>query len=267
MMKRKLTMLLALCLAFSLMAVPAYAAEYTIDAPEAGLFAEPTSQHTVYVGTSNTTNIDRSKNAAYIPPAFGSPTSYLPGSGELLAPNLVAGQTAATVQTVTTTVQTGTGSQSITIPSVVQTGTQTYTPTGYTAVTDSLYYADDSLGTISISEIGLTVKVYQGTSDAALKKGAGHFSSTSIWNGNAAFAAHNRGVTNHFGNIHTLSVGDEIVYKTKLGSRTYEVYSVAKIAVDDVSVLNDTADNIITLITCVRDQPAYRWCVQAKCIG
>ena len=150
---------------------------------------------------------------------------------------------------------------------VVQTGTQTYTPTGYTAVTDSLYYADDSLGTISISEIGLTVKVYQGTSDAALKKGAGHFSSTSIWNGNAAFAAHNRGVTNHFGNIHTLSVGDEIVYKTKLGSRTYEVYSVAKIAVDDVSVLNDTADNIITLITCVRDQPAYRWCVQAKCIG
>ena len=251
-MKRKLTMLLALCLAFSLMAVPAYAAEYTIDAPEAGLFAEPTSQHTVYVGTSNTTNIDRSKNAAYIPPAFGSPTSYLPGSGELLTPNVVAGQTAATVQTVTTT---------------VQTGTQTYTPTGYTAVTDSLYYADDSLGTISISEIGLTVKVYQGTSDAALKKGAGHFSSTSIWNGNAAFAAHNRGVTNHFGNIHTLSVGDEIIYKTKLGSRTYEVCSVAKIAVDDVSVLNDTADNIITLITCVRDQPAYRWCVQAKCIG
>ena len=146
MMKRKLTMLLALCLAFSLMAVPAYAAEYTIDAPEAGLFAEPTSQHTVYVGTSNTTNIDRSKNAAYIPPAFGSPTSYLPRSGELLTPNLVAGQTAASVQTVTTTVQTSTGSQSITIPSVVQTGTQTYTPVGYTAVTDSLYYADDSLG-------------------------------------------------------------------------------------------------------------------------
>lgn len=267
MMKRKLTMLLVLCLAFSVMAVPAYAADYTIDAPEVGLFAEPTSQTVIHVGTADTTNIDRSKNAAYIPPAFGSPTSYLPGSGERLTPNLVAGQTAATVQTVTTTVQTNTGSQSITIPSAVQTGTQTYVPSGYTAVTDNLYYADDSLGTISISEIGLTVKVYQGTDDAALKKGAGHFSSTSIWNGNAAFAAHNRGVTNHFGKIHTLSVGDEIVYTTKLGSRTYEVYSVSKIAVDDVSVLNDTAENIITLITCVRDQPAYRWCVQAKYTG
>lgn len=265
MMKRKLTMLLALCLAFSLMAVPAYASDYTIKAPEAGLFAEPTSQHAVSISAGSSANIDRSKNAAYIPPAFGSPTSYLPGSGELLTPNLVTGQTAATVQTVTTSVQTGAGNQSITVPSVVQTGTQTYTPAGYTAVTDDLYYSDDSLGTISISEIGLTVKVYQGTGDAALKKGAGHFSSTSIWNGNAAFAAHNRGVTNHFGKIHTLSAGDEIVYKTKLGSRTYEVYSVAKIAVDDVSVLNDTADNIITLITCVRDQPAYRWCVQAKC--
>ena len=40
-------------------------------------------------------NTDRSKNAAYIPPVFGSPTSYTLNAGELLTPNLVGGSAAA----------------------------------------------------------------------------------------------------------------------------------------------------------------------------
>ena len=51
-----------------------------------------------------------------------------------------------------------------------------------------------------------------------------------------AFAAHNRGVANHFGKIHTLSIGDKITYTTKLGTRTYEVYSVSKISVNDAGL-------------------------------
>ena len=35
--------------------------------------------------------MDRSKNTALIPPGFGTPTSYLPGSGKYLTPNLVPG--------------------------------------------------------------------------------------------------------------------------------------------------------------------------------
>ena len=58
--------------------------------------------------------------------------------------------------------------------------------------------------------------------------------------------------------------GDKITYTTKLGTRSYTVCSVAKISVDDLSVLNDSAENIITLVTCVMDQPSYRWCIQAK---
>ena len=95
-------------------------------------------------------------------------------------------------------------------------------------------------------------------------KGAGHFTNTSIWDGNVAIAGHNRGVNNHFGKIHTLNVGDTIKLMTKLGERSYEVYSVAKIGADDTSVLNDSAENIITLVTCVMNQPDYRWCVQAR---
>lgn len=120
------------------------------------------------------------------------------------------------------------------------------------------------LGTLNIPSIGLTVRVYQGTDSAALVKGAGHFTNTSIWDGNAAIAGHNRGVNNHFGKIHTLNVGDTIKLTTKLGERSYEVYSVAKIGADDTSVLNDSTENIITLVTCVMNQPDYRWCVQAR---
>lgn len=138
-----------------------------------------------------------------------------------------------------------------------------WTP-AYTAVTEGLYYTAGHLGTLKIPAIGLSVKVYQGTGSTVLAKGAGHFSNTSIWNGNVAFAAHNRGVANYFGKIHTLSVGDKITFTTKLGARTYEVYSVSKISVNDVSVLNDSADNVLTLVTCVRNEPDYRWCVQAR---
>ncbi len=59
-----------------------------------------------------------------------------------------------------------------------------------------------------------------------LRKGAGHFEDTSIWAGNVCVAAHNRGVNDHFGEIHTLDVGDEITLTTRLGTRTYAVTSV-----------------------------------------
>ena len=104
--------------------------------------------------------------------------------------------------------------------------------TGYTEVTSDLYYSGGHLGTLKIPAIGLTVKVYEGTDSKTLAKGAGHFEETSIWRGNIAVAAHNRGTNNHFGKIHTLELGDEITLTTKLGTRTYEVVSVAKVSGD-----------------------------------
>ena len=54
---------------------------------------------------------------------------------------------------------------------------------------------------------------------------------------------------------------------TKLGTRKYEVYSIEKISVDDTSDLQNTSDNIITLITCVKNQSDYyRWCVKAEAV-
>ena len=260
-MKKRLSMLLAVCCLLTVFAMPVSALEYTIDAPDAGLFGRPTSDETIYVTTDELVNTDRSKTAAVIPPAFGSPTSYTLNAGELLTPNLVRQNSAAANTN-------GTGGVTIMPPSFTTTAptignTSHTTMTGYTEVTDDLYYSAGHLGTLRIPDIGLTVKVYEGTGSAALKKGAGHFADTSIWDGNVAVAGHNRGVNNHFGKIHTLDIGDKIEWTTKLGNRTYEVFSVAKVAVNDLSVLNSSCENIITLITCVMDQPDYRWCVQA----
>lgn len=156
------------------------------------------------------------------------------------------------------------------VASYTGTATSKYA-TGYTVTAD--YKGDVTrtscdtvvyLGTLKIPTLGLSVKVYQGTDADALRKGAGHFASTSIWEGNVAIAGHNRGVNNHFGKIHTLDTGDAIKLTTQLGTRSYEVYSVSKIGVDDTSVLNGSTENIITLVTCVMNQPDYRWCVQAR---
>ena len=258
-MKKYLTMMFAACCLLAAFSMPASALEYTIDAPDVGLFGRPTSDATVYVTTAEPANTDRSKNAAYIPPAFGSPASYTRSAGERLTPNLVSGTAAGTVS----------GAGGVTVLSPASSGSTSgnsgsYTQTKYTAVTKDLYYSGGHLATLKVPAIGLSVKVYQGTDSDALRKGAGHFANTSIWEGNVAIAGHNRGVNNHFGKIHTLSIGDTIKLTTKLGTRSYEVYSVSKIGVDDMSVLNDSAENIVTLITCVADQPDYRWCVQAR---
>ena len=82
-------------------------------------------------------------------------------------------------------------------------------------------YRMNYLATLKIPSIGVNVKVYEGTGTTPLAKGAGHFTDTSIWDGNVCIAAHNRGAHAQFGKIHTLSAGDRVTLTTKLGTRTY----------------------------------------------
>ncbi len=263
-MRKWIPLLLSLSLMLSTVATPAYALEYTIDGPESGDFGDPTSDDTIYATVDE--NVDRSKNSALIPPGFGTPTSYLPGSGEYLTPNLAAGgplNSGALIPGAGTV-----GGGTVTYPGAVDAQAAndptTSTPaTAYTDVTPDLYYKNGSLGTLKIPAVDLTVKVVQGTDSAALAKGAGHFPNTSIWDGNVCIAGHNRGTNCYFGNIHTLELGDNITLTTKFGTRTYAVTSVSKISETDNSMLAATSDNCITLFTCVRNEREYRWCVRA----
>ena len=255
-MKTASKKILAAALLGALAITPAYALDYSIDGPSTGEFGVPTSQAAVYVA-ENTANVDRSKAVALIPPTFGSPTSYLPGSGELLTPNLVGN--AGAVSDVLPS------AMGVTIlpPAIGEASAAIYQAMAYTAVTSNLYYSGGHLGALTIPSLNVSVKVYEGTDSTQLAKGAGHFPGTSIWDGNVAIAGHNRGVNCYFGDIHKLTQGATITLTTKLGTRTYAVTSVAKIGELDNSLLASTATNCITLYTCVRDEAAYRWCVRA----
>ena len=240
--------------------------EHRIDAPEGALYAPSTSVAQVTVvgaGVTENSNIDRSKNAAVIPPPFGSPESSMAGTGTVLTP-----QTSTTVSSTTSLgIQVGSSDTAYYLPAEMDLNTTdrvtTSTSNAFT-LPDGLFYADGSLGTLKIPTLNLSVKVYEDESLENLAKGVGHFKSTSCWDGNVGFAAHNRGRAEYFGKIHTLENGDKIKYTTRLGTRTYEVFYVGKISETDFSRLGRTKENMVTLITCVRDVPELRWCVQAR---
>lgn len=96
-MKKYILSLAAVCCMLTFFSISASALEYSFDAPDAGLFGRPTSDNTIYVTTDEPANTNRGKDAAYIPPAFGSPTSYTLNAGERLTPNLVSGSTTGAV--------------------------------------------------------------------------------------------------------------------------------------------------------------------------
>ena len=264
-MKKLSVFFLLVCL-FALCTVPASALEYTVEAPTGAEFAQPTSVEPVITADrGERPNEDLSKNNPVVAPAFGSPTSYLPGSGEPLYPFL--GVDTAT-QPVPNTVVIPLPNTSAAPPSsnagnsgiVVEPVTPSY---GYTEVTGNMYYSGGYLGRVKIPSLDVNVKVYEGTDSSTLAKGAGHFEDTSIWEGNVCIAGHNRGANCYFSEIHTLKSGDTITLTTKAGTRTYSVVSVSKVKETDTSMLGRTVENRITLLTCVRNQSTYRWYVQA----
>lgn len=118
---------------------------------------------------------------------------------------------------------------------------------------------------IFISKINLDAPILEGTTQEVLRRGVGHFTSTSKWDGNVVLAAHNRGYKyNFFQEIKRLEIGDIIEYQTEQGKRTYEVCGKEKIKETDLSILENTKENKLTLITCVENMPEYRLCIQAK---
>ena len=116
---------------------------------------------------------------------------------------------------------------------------------------------------LEIPKINLKAEISYGTTKEVMDKYIGHFDITSFWYGNVGLAAHNRGYrVNYFGRLKELQIGDEIIYKTVFGERTYIVDLVTVISDTDWSYLEETNDNRITLITCVENEPNYRRCIQ-----
>lgn len=118
------------------------------------------------------------------------------------------------------------------------------------------------LGVIEIDDINYEGLIYEGTSMQTLAKGVGHFENTPYFEGNVCLAAHN---TNKFwAKLHTLKEGDLINYYSFLGTKQYKVFNISSVSETDWSNLENTEENTLTLITCIKGQKDNRLCVQAK---
>ena len=123
---------------------------------------------------------------------------------------------------------------------------------------------EDVLGILTIEKIGLKATVKEGSSKDILSEYIGHIENTATYDGNIGLAGHNRGYENsYFARINELEEGDILTYKTKFYTRQYKVDNIQTIFETDWSLLENTEENKITMITCITNKRNQRLCVQA----
>lgn len=135
---------------------------------------------------------------------------------------------------------------------------------GYT-LPESVQFQDGSIGQLIIEKIDVNAPVYETDDEMeAMRKGIAHYKITSAWEGNIGLCAHN-GTASYcwFHDLNKLETGDEVVYKTALGSRSYQVSMIKEISETDWSMFSRTEDNRLTMTTCIDGKPDKRLCVQA----
>lgn len=117
---------------------------------------------------------------------------------------------------------------------------------------------------LEIPTVGLKANIAEGTTKEIMNKFIGHFEESKRWAGNVCLAAHNRGYeNNYFSGVKELREGDTINYYYQNSKREYVVEKNYIIRDTDLSCLEDTQDNTITLITCIENEEHYRRCVKA----
>ena len=130
--------------------------------------------------------------------------------------------------------------------------------------TEQFNEEENDIWQIEIPKISLIANIKDGTTKEILNQYVGHFIQTPKKNGNIGLAAHNRGYdVNYFKDLKLLKEGDEIRYKCNEFEKTYEVKKSRIIKDTDWKYLENTEEDMLTLITCVENQPEYRRCIQA----
>ena len=121
------------------------------------------------------------------------------------------------------------------------------------------------IGYLTIPDILLeNAPIQEGTELTTLSQAIGHFTSTSMYQGNVGLASHNSGgQSDYFKNLKNIKIGSKIYYQTQYGNKSYIVVTKETIEETDLTYLKPTNDNRITLITCVKGQKEKRLCVQA----
>ena len=105
------------------------------------------------------------------------------------------------------------------------------------------------IGKVQIPRIGLSAVVVQGDSQEVLSRAVGHIPGTALpgQSGNIVIAGHR---DSFFRSLRKVHPGDRIVLETPGASYDYEVESMSVVSPTDLSVIQDSRQRQLTLITC-----------------
>lgn len=129
---------------------------------------------------------------------------------------------------------------------------------------------DGLIGRIEIPRLGLSAIVMEGTDKITLRRAAGHIAGTALpgYAGNVGIAGHR---DTFFRPLRNIQRNDTITLTTLLGEYRYRVVSTKVVGPYDVAVLDPSADEVLTLVTCypfyfVGSAPS-RFIVRAERVG
>jgi len=105
------------------------------------------------------------------------------------------------------------------------------------------------IGRMEIPRLNVSVVVMEGSSDAILRRAAGHIAGTSLPGapGNVGISAHR---DTFFRPLRNIQQNDMISFTTLGGKFNYRVVSTRIVPPTEVSVLKPGGDEILTLVTC-----------------
>ncbi|OOM75102.1 sortase family protein [Clostridium puniceum] len=112
---------------------------------------------------------------------------------------------------------------------------------------------ENTIGVLSIPKIDLKVAIGQGVDNEILKYSVGHFQETALpgEKGNFCLIGHRSyNYGQFFNRLDQISSGDEIIVNANNKEYKYKVTNIKVVEPEEVSVLNQTDDSEITLITC-----------------
>ena len=260
-MKKLIKITTVLCLLSILStSASAYSYSFSSGADNKTTFDHPT-QSDDFIEANPNENVRNNKDAAYTPPPYGVFSGDIPTDPVSLYHKQDNPSTVNTNSNVSYSNYPSDGNNTAAqnLPPVsggdILNSTSVYSEN---AKILPLYYDDGSIGTLEFPRFGKTIKVYEGETLDNMKLGAGHFSSTSAWDGNCAIAAHNRGVVNNFGFLKDIKAGDKVIYTTKYGVRTYKVTEITQISETDTAGLAWSDSNALSLYTCVQNVAGVR---------
>jgi len=106
-----------------------------------------------------------------------------------------------------------------------------------------------AIGLLDIPRLGLSVMVVEGAGTTALRRAAGHIPGTALPGqpGNVGISAHR---DTFFRPLRNIRQNDVITVSTLLGEYHYRVVSTRIVSPTDVEVLDPTATEVLTLVTC-----------------